>query len=128
VMLNYRSVSNNKKKKLQEISFETDENEKLKTELMKLNNLSDSDKEIVNNLMLNNKSLIEKVNKNTNLKVILDKKNYQQIEEVLEDLINDFDEFKNKKRIESLEKKLINNMEESAYAELIKLKSQLNRE
>ena len=32
------------------------------------------------------------------------------------------------KKIESLEKKLINNMEETAYAELLKLKSQINRE
>ena len=34
----------------------------------------------------------------------------------------------NKKKIESLEKKLINNMEEKAYTELLKLKSQINRE
>ena len=74
------------------------------------------------------KNLIEKINKNINLQIILDKKNYQQIESVLEDLINDFDELKNKEKIESLEKKLINNMEEGAYAELIELKSQLNRE
>ena len=33
-----------------------------------------------------------------------------------------------KKKIESLEKKLINNMEEKAYTELLKLKSQINRE
>ena len=65
---------------------------------------------------------------NINLQIILDNKNYQQIESVLEDLINDFDALKNKEKIESLEKKLINNMEEGAYAELIELKSQLNRE
>ena len=62
------------------------------------------------------------------MQIILDKKNYKQIESVLEDLINDFNELKNKEKIESLEKKLINNMEEGAYAELIELKSQLNRE
>ena len=33
-----------------------------------------------------------------------------------------------KKKIESLEKKLINNMEENVYTELLKLKSQINRD
>ena len=37
-------------------------------------------------------------------------------------------ETENKKRIESLEKKLINNMEENVYTELLKLKSQINRD
>ena len=32
------------------------------------------------------------------------------------------------KKIESLEQKLINNLDENSYSELIKLKSQLNRE
>ena len=32
------------------------------------------------------------------------------------------------KKIESLEKKLINNLDENSYSELIKLKSQLNRD
>ena len=34
----------------------------------------------------------------------------------------------NLKKIESLEKKLINNLDENSYSELIKLKSQLNRD
>ena len=42
--------------------------------------------------------------------------------------INTLQENQNKKKIESLEKKLINNMEEKAYTELLKLKSQINRE
>ena len=38
------------------------------------------------------------------------------------------DELNNLKKIESLEKDLINNLDEHSYSELIKLKSQLNRE
>ena len=60
--------------------------------------------------------------------MILNKKNYDQIKEVYDDLIFDLSEARHKKKIESLEKKLINNMEETAYAELLKLKSQINRE
>ena len=60
--------------------------------------------------------------------MIVDKKNYDQIKELFEDFTNDLHESQNKKKIESLEKKLINNMEETAYTELLKLKSQINRE
>ena len=48
--------------------------------------------------------------------------------ELFKDLIEDHKEQGNLKRIESLEQKLINNMDENSYSELIKLKSQLNRE
>ena len=37
-------------------------------------------------------------------------------------------EQRNLRKIESLEQKLINNLDENSYSELIKLKSQLNRE
>ena len=47
---------------------------------------------------------------------------------LLSELINDFKEQDNLKKIEYLEKKLINNLDESSYSELIRLKSQLNRE
>ena len=60
--------------------------------------------------------------------MIINKKNYDQIKELFEDFINDLLEGQNKKKIESLENKLINNMEEKAYSELLKLKSQINRE
>ena len=43
-------------------------------------------------------------------------------------LIQDHKEQSNLRRIESLEQKLINNLDENSYSELIKLKSQLNRE
>ena len=72
--------------------------------------------------------LVKSIHENSNLRMILNKKNYDQIKEIFEDLIFDLSETAHKKRIESLEKKLINNMEETAYAELLKLKSQINRE
>ena len=43
-------------------------------------------------------------------------------------LILDLREQNNLRKIESLEKKLINNLDENSYSELIKLKSQLNRD
>ena len=52
----------------------------------------------------------------------------QDILDLLNELIQNFNEQGNLKKIESLENKLINNLDENSYSELIKLKSQLNRE
>ena len=63
--------------------------------------------------------------------IILDinqNKTDQEILGLLGELIHDFKEQDNLKKIESLEKELINNLDENSYSELIKLKSQLNRE
>ena len=43
-------------------------------------------------------------------------------------MISEHKEQNNLKKIESLEKKLIKNMDESSYSEFIKLKNQINRE
>ena len=51
-----------------------------------------------------------------------------EIANLLNDLIKDHKEQSNLKKIESLEQKLINNLDENSYSELIKLKSQLNRD
>ncbi len=128
VMINYSSVAKIRNKEIAELIFETVENNNLKSKLVKLNSMENIDKNLMDGVLKENSSLIDKINTSVNLKIILDKKNFKQIEEILVDLINDLEEFDNKRKIESLEKKLINNMEESAYSELLRLKSQLNRE
>ena len=45
-----------------------------------------------------------------------------------DELIQEHKEQGNLRKIESLEQKLINNLDESSYLELIKLKNQLNRD
>ena len=59
---------------------------------------------------------------------ILSKKNDAEIEEALSDLITEVKEMNQLKQIEFLEKKVAKNLDETSYSELIKLKSQLNRE
>ena len=49
-------------------------------------------------------------------------------EDLIEELIQDHKDQSSLKKIEFLEKKLINNLDENSYSELIKLKSQLNRD
>ena len=55
-------------------------------------------------------------------------KTEQDILDLLNELILDFKKQGNLKKIESLEKELIKNLDENSYSELIRLKSQLNRE
>ena len=60
--------------------------------------------------------------------MIVKNKEDMNILDLLDELIQDHKEQSNLKKIESLEQKLINNLDENSYSELIKLKSQLNRE
>ena len=72
--------------------------------------------------------IIDEINENSNIQIITNNKNEQEILDLLEELIKEHTEQTNLKKIESLEQKLINNLDESSYSELVKLKSQLNRE
>ena len=121
------AVQNNIKS-LSEITFSNSDNENFKNYLIDLIESSKTEKEIENEALKNYPKLVQNIIVNSNLKMIVNKKNYDQIKELSDDFINDLIESQNRKKIESLEKKLINNMEEKAYSELLKLKSQLNRE
>ena len=72
--------------------------------------------------------IIKEINENSNVQIITKNKSEQDILELLNELIKGHKEQNNLRQIESLEQKLINNLDENSYSELIKLKSQLNRE
>ena len=72
--------------------------------------------------------IVDEINENSNIQIISKNKSDQNIINLLEDLILDHKEQTNLRKIESLEQKLINNLDEGSYSELIKLKSQLNRD
>ena len=74
------------------------------------------------------KDLSEEIRENSNIEMVAKDKTDQDILDLLSELILDFKQQGNLKKIESLENELINNLDENAYSELIKLKSQLNRE
>ena len=124
----YGKAIQNNLENISQITFSNSDNEKLKSLLIGLINSNKTEKEIENEAIKVNSSLVKNITENSNLKLIVNKKNYEQIRELFEDFTNDIIESQNKKKIESLEKKLINNMEEKAYTELLKLKNQINRE
>ena len=128
IMLNYLDVASKKIEDLSELVFLSDKNESLKKLLVSL--LSEgSNKEVIKSKISDKyKNLIEEIKENSSIQIIAKAKNDDSILELLNELLIELKELNNLKKIESLEKELINNLDENSYSELIKLKSQLNRE
>ena len=128
ILLNYLNLAEKKQNDLFKIVFSNENNEELKKEIidqLKNKNTFDDNKPKINKKYL---SLVHEIEKNTNLKNILLKKNDEEREEILNDLIEELKEMNHLKQIEFLENKVAKNLDESSYSELIKLKSQLNSE
>ena len=128
ILLNYLGSVKSKLEKLSEIDFTNEKNKNLKNEIInfaKINDFLDKDKSEIGK---NYKTLIQDIEKDVNLKNILSKKDDFELEETLSDLMLELKEMNHLKKIEFLENKVAKNLDEGSYSELIKLKSQLNRE
>ena len=128
IILNYFDTALKKLEDLSEIEFLSEKNESLKSLL--ITSLTDGkDKEDINIKIENDfGNTLKEINENSNIQIITANKTNQEVSELLEELIDEHREEGNLKKIESLEQKLINNLDENSYSELIKLKNQLNRE
>ena len=128
IVLNHPSSIKDKINFLDEINFTNEKNNEFKNEL--INIIKNDSINAVKGLNSNQKfrSIINEINKNINFKNILNKKNDQEIEELFVELINELKEMNHLKQIEFLENKVAKNLDESSYSELLKLKSQLNRD
>ena len=128
IILNYLEIAAKKLEELSKIVFLAEKNESLKNVIIA--SLSEgSDKEAIS-LKINtgHDKIIEEIKENSNIQIITKNKTEEDIIALIEELIQDHKEQSNLRRIESLEQKLINNLDENSYSELIRLKSQLNRE
>ena len=128
LILNYYDIVSKKVTDLSKIEFLSDKNENFKNVIIKLISEGKDEKELKLKIENEYKKFLEEIKENSNIQLIANGKNDENIIEMLDELITDFKEQSNLKKIESLEKKLINNLDESSYSELIKLKSQLNRD
>jgi len=128
ILLNYPSSGKNKLDDLLKINFTSEHNNELKKEIT--NQLKITDTFVNNKPKFDEKynGLVSEIEKNTNLKNILLKKNKEECEEILNDLIGELKEMNHLQKIEFLENKVAKNLDESSYSELIKLKSELNRQ
>ena len=113
---------------LSEIEFLAEKNESLKKEITNYL-IEGNDKKVINDkISLSYEKIIREIKENSNIQIIIKNKSEENILSLLDELIQDHKEQTNLKKIESLEQKLINNLDERSYSELIRLKSQLNRE
>ena len=128
IMLNYLDIALKKIEDLSEIVFLSDKNESLKKLLISLILEKNNKENIESKISANYKKLIEEIKDNSSIQIIVEAKNNEAILELLNELLTELKDLKNLKKIENLEKELINNLDENSYSELIKLKTQLNRE
>ena len=128
ILLNFLNSAKNKLKELLEIEFTNEQNENLKKEIINYVEINDFLDKEQSGISIKYKNLINDIEKDVNLKNILSKKDDAGREETLIDLIAELREMNHLKQIEFLENKVAKNLDESSYSELIKLKSQLNRQ
>jgi|TARA_B110000858_G_scaffold193520_1_gene246155 DNA primase len=128
IILNYLEIASKKIEELSEIKFISEKNESLKNTIVSVLIRGSNKDDMHEKIKTEFKNLSEEIKENSNVQMIIKGKTNQEILDLLNELILDFNEQCNLKKIESLEKDLINNLDENSYLELIKLKSQLNRE
>ncbi len=128
IMLNYLDIAMKKISELNEITLSSEKNESLK-KLILSHSVEEHRSGAVRPKIDNEyKELISKINEYSSIQIILKSKKDENILELLTELIDELKELNYQQKIESLEKELINNLDESSYSELIKLKTQINRE
>ncbi len=128
IILNYPEITHKKIEQLSEMEFLSEKNESLKNTIIKYLSDGNKKKELLLKIKDEFKQLVDEIKENSNIQIITQNKNDQEILELVDELIQDFKDQNNLKKIESLEKKLINNLDENSFSELMKLKNQLNRD
>ena len=127
-MFNYLHIVSKKIEEISEIKFLSEKNENFKNFIVSSLLTGDS-KELIKSKITNDYGrLIEEIKENASIQIILKAKNDEAIIELLDEMLFELKELNNIKKIESLEKELVNNLDENSYSEFLKLKSQLNRE
>ena len=128
IIFNYPKIALQKAEELSLVEFLSQSNENLKNDIIKFLKKGEDINIFKTKILAEHKKLIDEIQETSSIKIILANKNDESVSELLDELLIEQREFKNQKRIESLEKDLVNNLDENSYSELIKLKSQINRE
>ncbi len=128
IILNNLEIASERIEELSKIEFISEKNESLKNSLISLISEGIEKSSILTKINPSYKTIIEEINENSNIQIIVQNKSQQDILDLIDDLTRDHNDQCSLKKIESLEKKLINNLDENSYSELLKLKNQLNRD
>ena len=128
IILNHFHIASKRLEEISDIRFLSEKNEDLKNIVVTSISSGFEDEKLKSKINFKFNKIIQEINENSIIQMIVKNKEDMNILELLDELIQDHKEQSNLKKIESLEQKLINNLDENSYSELIKLKSQLNRE
>ena len=112
----------------QNLNFEDKEKINLQKDLIDFIQKNKDLSKILQHLSDKYSSLIDEIEKNSQIKFIIKKKNDEEIIEMLQDLLKDLDHISKENQIDSIEKNLINSFDENLYADFIRLKTQINGE
>ena len=128
IILNYFDIVLKKLEDLSKIKLLSEKNESLKSFIINSYSEGSKKEEIESKIKANFSNIVNEINENSNIQIITKNRSDQDMSDLLDELLLDHKEQSNLKKIESLEQKLINNLDENSYSELIKLKSQINRD
>ena len=127
-MFNYPGIISPRIEIFRDIQFSSESLNQLKSELIKLifeEKFNDANKSQIKKKYLN---LLNDINQNVVIKNIFLKKDQEKQIELLNEILKELNDIKFSKKIENLENKLIEKFDEKSYSDLIKLKSQINKE
>ena len=113
---------------MSEIKFTSETNESLKNFIISIITKEITKEELISKSLSSNKELITDINENSSIQLITYAKKDDSILSLFNEILFELKDLKEQMKIESLEKKLINNLDENSFSELVKLKNQLNRE
>ena len=108
IILNYFEITSKLLEQLSEIEFLSEKNESLKNTIIATLTEGHNKDSMHEKINIEYKKLIEEIKENSNIQMTTKHKTEQEILDLLNELILDFKEQNNLKKIESLEKKLIN--------------------
>ncbi len=128
IMCNYPKIISPRVEIFEDIKFSSESLNRLKSELLLLISENKLDEKNIANFEKKYSNLINNINQNVVIKNIFLKKDENQQIELLNEILKELNEIKFSKKIENLEKKLMENFDEKSYSDLMELKSQINKE
>ena len=128
IMCNYPKIISPRVEIFEDIKFSSESLNRLKSELLLLISENKLDEKNIANFEKKYSNLINNINQNVVIKNIFLKKDENQKIELLNEILKELNEIKFSKKIENLEKKLMENFDEKSYSDLMELKSQINKE
>ena len=126
LLITFPEIISHKIEEISEVSLSNVEHENLKIELLKCYTDTNFDKNMFAQITKKYVDLIDMIRSNSNVKIILKNKNINEVSEILSEILIEIKFLQKSKKLQNLEDKLINNLDEKSYSELVKLKTQIN--